>query len=72
MFDLLDYRKFTLTHYVFPNIACIFIAKPFSLGNLSFLTHFQVSNSNSVSFTIKITCTCCRDGQLIWLEGHFE
>jgi len=63
-----------------------FSAKSFSLGNLSLLTNVRklFSASNTVSIVayvfIKrcyacstvIRITYCRDGQLIWLKGHFE
>jgi len=45
---------------VLPNIECIFNAKSFSLENLSLLTNIQKFS------------TVCRNGQLIWLGGHFE
>jgi len=45
---------------VLPNIEGIFSAKSFRLGNISLLTNFQ-----------KLFAVC-RNGQLIWLGGHFE
>jgi len=81
-FDLLHRRKFTHAH-VCVNIECNFSAKSFYLKNLSSLTNFRklsaVSNTVSiVHFSLKdvmpvlITITYCRDGQSVWLEGHFE
>ena len=72
--------------YVFPNVQRIFTAKSFSLGNLFLLTNFQnlftVSNTVTIvdhifikrcyACSIVVTITYCRDGQLIWLNGHFE
>jgi len=78
----------TLTHvlYVLPNVQRIFSAKSFSLANLFLLTNFQklftVSNTVTIvahifikrcyACSTVVTITYCRDGQLIWLKGHFD
>jgi len=77
---------YVLSHmYVFPNVERIFIAKSFSLENLSLLTNFQklftVSNTVSIvayifikicyAWSTVIKITYCRHGQLIWLKGRF-
>jgi len=77
---------YILSHmYVFPNGERIFIAKLFSLGNLSLLTNFQklITVTNIVSIvayiftkrcyacSMVIEITYCSDGQLIWLKGRF-
>ena len=77
-----------LTHLlcVFPSVQHIFSATSFRVGNLFLLTNFQklftVSNTVSIvahifikrcyACSTVITITYCRDGQLIWLMGHFE
>jgi len=85
-FNVENVRAPTHVLYVFPNVQRIFSAKSFSLGNLFLLTNvqkfFTVSNTVSIVAQIfikrcyacstVITITHCRDGQLIWLKGHFE
>jgi len=65
------------------NVQRIFSAKSFSLGNLFFPTNFPkvftvshpvgiIAHKRYYACSAVITITHCRDGQLIWLKGHFE
>jgi len=67
--------------YLLPDIESIFRVKSFSLRNLSLLTSvWKLSTlcdtvsivhfiSKDVMFVL-IKITYCRDGQLLWFEGH--
>ena len=84
-FNVENIRGLTHVLYVFPNVQRMFSANSFTLGNLFLLANFQklftVSNTVTIvahSFIKRcyacstvVTITYCRNGQLLWLKGHF-